>query len=173
MWVFNCLGRLAKSGWFGQHWNCSPNWQQFPQQRIIFLINFQQDTQIRKSWGHPSLNQKNMLVQVNDYKSSWIWIIKHIFLINEETLLNILDTFLCKIMKRKMKCIFELCAAIWQEFGHPKIGPLYHCHTQLNVCEKEGLQCFSYLIQIFVLDQIWLDLSIHFWHSQPTFAYEF
>ena len=30
-----------------------------------------------------------------------------------------------------------------------KIGPLYHCHTQLNVCEKEGLQCFSYLIQIF------------------------
>ena len=90
-----------------------------------------------------------MLVQVNDYKSSWIWIIKHIFLINEETLLNILDTFLCKIMKRKMKCIFELCAAIWQEFGQPKISPLYHCHTQLNVCEKEGLQCFSYLIQIF------------------------
>ena len=34
-----------------------------------------------------------------------------------------------------------------------KIGPLYHCHTQLNVCEKEGLQCFSYLIQIFVHDQ--------------------
>ena len=29
------------------------------------------------------------------------------------------------------------------------VGPLNHCHTQLNVCEKEELQCFLYLIQIF------------------------
>ena len=28
-------------------------------------------------------------------------------------------------------------------------GPLYYKHTQLNVCEKEELPCFLYLIQIF------------------------
>ena len=43
--------------------------------------------------------------------------------------------------------IFKSCAAIWQDFRHPKI----RCwHTQLNVCEKEEFQCFLYLIQIFV-----------------------
>ena len=42
--------------------------------------------------------------------------------------------------------IFKLCAAILQDFGHPK----NRCwHTQLNVCEKEGFSCFLYLIQIF------------------------
>ena len=42
--------------------------------------------------------------------------------------------------------IFKLCAAILQDFGHPK----NRCwHTQLNVCEKEGFPCFLYLIQIF------------------------
>ena len=42
--------------------------------------------------------------------------------------------------------IFELCAAILQDFGHPK----NRCwHTQLNVCEKEEFPCFLYLIQIF------------------------
>ena len=42
--------------------------------------------------------------------------------------------------------IFNLCAAISQDFWHPK----NRCwHTQLNVCEKEELQCFLYLIQIF------------------------
>ena len=41
---------------------------------------------------------------------------------------------------------FKLCAAILQDFGHPK----NRCwHTQLNVCEKEGFPCFLYLIQIF------------------------
>ena len=64
-----------------------------------------------------------MLLQVDDCKNSWIWIIKHIFLISEKTLLNILDTFLCKIIKRKLKCIFKLCAAIWQDFEHPKNRP--------------------------------------------------
>ena len=39
--------------------------------------------------------------------------------------------------------------------GILKIGPLNHCHTQLNVCEKEELQCFLYLIQIFVLKISW------------------
>ena len=67
-----------------------------------------------------------MLVQVNDCKNSWIWIIKHIFLIIEKTLLNILDNFLGKIMKRKLKCIFKSCAAIWQDFGHLKIGSSTH-----------------------------------------------
>ena len=123
MWVFNCLGRVGRLGWFGQYWNCPPNWQQFPQQRTTFYLNFQQDTQIRKSWGHPFKNQKSMLIQVNDCKNSWLWIIKHVFLINERTFLNILDTLLCKIMNWKMKCIFELCAAIWQDFGHPKNMP--------------------------------------------------
>ena len=42
--------------------------------------------------------------------------------------------------------IFKVCAAILQDFGHPK----NRCwHTQLNVCEKEGFPCFLYLIQIF------------------------
>ena len=42
--------------------------------------------------------------------------------------------------------VFKLCAAIWQNFGHSK----NRCrHTQLNVCEKEELPCFLYLIQIF------------------------
>ena len=42
--------------------------------------------------------------------------------------------------------IFKLCAAILQDFGHPK----NRCwHTQLNVCEKEEFPCFLYLIQIF------------------------
>ena len=42
--------------------------------------------------------------------------------------------------------IFKLCAAILQDFGHPK----NRCwHTQLNVDEKEGFPCFLYLIQIF------------------------
>ena len=45
--------------------------------------------------------------------------------------------------------IFKLCAAILQVFDILEIGPLYHGHTQLNVCEKEELQCFLYLIQIF------------------------
>ena len=47
-------------------------------------------------------------------------------------------------------CIFKLCAAISQDFGLLEIGPLYYKHTQLNVCEKEELPCFLYLIQIFV-----------------------
>ena len=38
--------------------NCSPNWRQFPQQKTIFHINSQQDTQTRKSWGHPLETQK-------------------------------------------------------------------------------------------------------------------
>ena len=37
--------------------------------------------------------------------------------------------------------ILKLCGAIWQDFGHLKI--------QLNVCEKEELPRFLYLIQIF------------------------
>ena len=41
-------------------------------------------------------------------------------------------------------CIFKLCPAISQDFG-----PLFCKHTQLNVCEKEELPCFLYLIQIF------------------------
>jgi hypothetical protein len=45
--------------------------------------------------------------------------------------------------------IFKLCAAILQDFGHPKNR---RWHTQLNVCEKEGFPCFLYLIQIFALD---------------------
>ena len=48
---------------------------------------------------------------------------KTYFLINEKTLLNILDTFLCKIMKRELKCIFKLCAAILQDLEHPKNRP--------------------------------------------------
>ena len=74
---------------------------------------------------------------------------KNILFINKKTLLNILGTFLCKIMKKKFKCIFKLCAAILQDLKYPKIGPLYHCHTQLNVCEKEELQCFSYFKILF------------------------
>ena len=51
--------------------------------------------------------------------------------------------------------IFKLCAAILQDFGHPK----NRCwHTQLNVCEKEGFPCFLYLIQIF--DAALLKLSV-------------
>ena len=64
-----------------------------------------------------------MLLQVDDCKNSWSWIIKHIFLISEKTLLNILDTFLCKIMKRELKCIYRLCAAILQDLEHPKDRP--------------------------------------------------
>ena len=91
-----------------------------------------------------------MLVQVNDCKNSWIWIIKHIFLINEKTLLNILDTFLCKIMKRKLKCIsLNYVLPSDRTLNILEIGPLYNSHTQLNVYEKEKLQCFLYLIQIF------------------------
>ena len=48
---------------------------------------------------------------------------KTYFSINEKTLLNILDTFLCKIMKRELKCIFKLCAAILQDLKHPKNRP--------------------------------------------------
>ena len=48
---------------------------------------------------------------------------KTYFSINEKALLNILDTFLCKIMKRELKCVFELCAAILQDFEHPKNRP--------------------------------------------------
>ena len=52
--------------------------------------------------------------------------------------------------------IFKWCAAILQEFGHFRImtfGPLKCRHTQLNVCEKEELPCFLYLIQIFAQGQ--------------------
>ena len=92
-----------------------------------------------------------MLVQVNDCKNSWIWIIKHIFLINEKTLLNILNTFLCKIMKRKLKCIsLNYVLPSDRTLDILEIGPLYNKHTQLNVCEKEELPYFLYLIQIFV-----------------------
>ena len=48
--------------------------------------------------------------------------------------------------------IFKLCAAILQDLCHFKtmtFGPLKCSHTQLNVCEKEELSCFLYLIQIF------------------------
>ena len=48
-------------------------------------------------------------------------------------------------------CIFKLCAAISQDCGLLEIGPLYYKHTQLNVCEKEELPCFLYLLQIFAL----------------------
>ena len=100
-----------------------------------------------------------MLVQVNDCKNSWIWIIKHIFLINEKTLLNILNTFLCKIMKRKLKCIsLNYVLPSDRTLDILEIGPLYNKHTQLNVCEKEELPCFLYLIQIFAPDQ-WLTKS--------------
>ena len=44
--------------------------------------------------------------------------------------------------------IFKLCAFIWLDFGHLKIGLK---HKQLNVCEKEKLPSFLYLIQIFDL----------------------
>ena len=54
--------------------------------------------------------------------------------------------------------IFKLCAAILQVFDILEIGPLYHGHTQLNVCEKEELQCFLYLIQIF---GIWKEIVLH------------
>ena len=46
--------------------------------------------------------------------------------------------------------IFKLCAAILQDFGHPKNR---YWHTQLTLCEKEGFPCFLYLIQIFDLIQ--------------------
>ena len=47
--------------------------------------------------------------------------------------------------------IFKSCAAILQDFGHPK----NRCwHTQLNLCEKEELPCFLYLIQIFASSYI-------------------
>ena len=49
-------------------------------------------------------------------------------------------------------CIFKLCAAISQDLGLLEIGPLYCKHTQLNVCEKEELPCFLYLMKIFALD---------------------
>ena len=76
--------------------------------------------------------------------------IKHIFLTNEKTLLNILNTFLCKIMKRKLKCIsLNYVLPSDSTLDILEIGPLYHSHTQLSVCEKEELQCFLYLIQIF------------------------
>ena len=61
-----CLGKVAQNILSVR--NCSPNWQQFPQQRTFFLVNFQQDTQFRKSWGHPFLNLKSTLVLVNDCK---------------------------------------------------------------------------------------------------------
>ena len=35
-----------------------------------------------------------------------------------------------------------------------EIGPLYNSQTQLNVCEKEELPCFLYLIQIFGVSTI-------------------
>ena len=53
-------------------------------------------------------------------KNLRIGIIKHVLLINKKILLNILDTFHKKIMKRKLKITR---------------------HTQLNVCEKEELSC--------------------------------
>ena len=74
--------------------------KQFPHQSTIFHINFQQYTHVRKSWVHPYQIQKSMLFLFRDCKNSWIWIIKHIFSINEKTFFNILDTFLFKIMKR-------------------------------------------------------------------------
>ena len=107
-----------------------------------------------------------MLVQVNDCKNSWIWIIKHIFLINEKTLLNILDTFLCKIMKRKLKWIsLNYVLPSYRTLDILEIGSLYNKHTQLNVCEKEEFQCFLYLIQIFGLNWIQTFNVIIIWDS--------
>ena len=61
--------------------------------------------------------------------------------------------------------IFKLCAAIWQDFGHPK----NRCrHTQLNLCEKEELPCFLYLIQIFVMN--WTEITFVLW-AENYFAY--
>ena len=48
---------------------------------------------------------------------------QNIFFNQWETLINISNTFLCKIMKRELKCIFKLCAAILQDLEHPKNRP--------------------------------------------------
>ena len=59
-------------------------------------------------------------------------------LINEKTLLNILDTFLCKIMKRELKYILKLCAAILQDLEHPKNRPpISLSHTIECVCMRK------------------------------------
>ena len=60
-------------------------------------------------------------------------------------------------------CIFKLCAAISQDFGLLEIGPLYCKHTQLNLCEKEELPCFLYLIQTFVFGPSFLGFLIVSW----------
>ena len=69
--------------------------------------------------------------------------------------------------KRMFKIyIFKVCAAIWQDFWHPK----NRCwHTQLNVCEKEELPCFLYLIQIFdtylsIISWLFLESVLHVVH---------
>ena len=77
-------------------------------------------------------------------KNLRIGIIKHVLLINKKILLNILDTFHKKIMKRKLK-ITRLK------------------HTQLNVCEKEELSCTWYKSLMY---------SVHKRSRQTTFLYE-
>ena len=64
--------------------------------------------------------------------------------------------------------IFKLCAAILQDFGHPK----NRCwHTQLNVCEKEGFSCFLYLIQIFGACKIEsMKISTHNFHYKDLMS---
>ena len=53
-------------------------------------------------------------------------------------------------MKRKLKCIsLNYVLPSDRTLDILEIGPLYNKHTQLNVCEKEELPCFLYLIQIF------------------------
>jgi hypothetical protein len=54
-------------------------------------------------------------------------------------------------MKRKLKCMsLNYVMPSDRTLDILEIGPLYNKHTQLNVCEKEELPCFLYLIQIFV-----------------------
>ena len=94
------------------------------------------------------------------FSTAWLWIGPSLdrrttkskvmaFLWCNSLLLNMLNTFLCKIMKRNWNVSLNHVLPSDRTLGILKIGPLYHCHTQLNVCEKEELQCFLYLIQIF------------------------
>ena len=64
-----------------------------------FQIDIQKITQIRKSWAPSFSNQKRNVGSSQWLKNSWIWVIKHILIINEKTLFNILDTFHSKSRK--------------------------------------------------------------------------
>ena len=77
----------------------------FPSTGQFFILIFNKLPKLEKNWGHSFPNEKSMLVLLNDWINSCIWVIKYSLLIIKKTLLNILDTFLCKNMKRKSTCI--------------------------------------------------------------------